>query len=60
MNKSKNTNSKKVETKKQKEKIETFEIIVDSNDSYQSELNVMYTHPSRLSLVKHLNDKIYI
>ena len=59
MNKSKNTNSKKVETKKQEEKVETFELIVDSNDSYQNDLNAYYTHPSRLSLVKHLNDKIF-
>ena len=59
MNKSKNTNSKKVESKKQEEKKETFDLIIDSNDVYQSNLNVFYSHPSRLPLIQHLNDKIF-
>lgn len=49
-------------TKKKVEKVEEedkLELIIDAEDHYQENLKIFYIHPSRIGLLKHLNDNIF-
>jgi|JI9StandDraft_1071089.scaffolds.fasta_scaffold272670_2 hypothetical protein len=55
------TNNKQTTNKssKKKEEVKLFTLVVDTQDTYQDDLDVFYIHPKRLALVSNLNDKIF-
>ncbi len=55
-NKGKVTNNKNV---KVEEEVPRLTLVVDSNDTYQQDLNMFYIHPARLSHTSFLQDKIF-
>jgi len=64
MKKPTGVDKKKVEVKQTKkeefvEEEQPLTLVVDSKDTYQTDLTKFYIHPARLALVKNVNDKIF-
>lgn len=60
MKKPNNKNTKQnTKTGKNQEEEPRLSLVVDTKDIYQEDLSIFYIHPSRLSLIKNLQDKIF-